>query len=264
MLAAFLASWRLNVLTILEYRANAYLWFAFTAVYHATAVAALAVALHTFPSMDGWNMRQMFFLYALWMMGHELHNGVLFGVVSVPDFIREGRFDRFLVRPLDALFQVITVPQATIPDGFLLAVVTFSFAAWLVHLRFTPVATAAVVLTVLGGAMIDFGISLAVATVAFWFVRVDALRWAVMSLEQEFTRYPLDIYSRGVQLTLTFILPFAFMNYYPASWLLHKAPGAVHLAPQVGVVTPLIGLACTSLAYAFWRAGLRRYQSTGS
>ena len=112
--------------------------------------------------------------------------------------------------------------------------------------------------------MIDFGISLAVATVAFWFVRVDALRWAVMSLEQEFTRYPLDIYSRGVQLTLTFVLPFAFMNYYPASWLLHKAPGAVHLAPQVGVVTPLIGLACTSLAYAFWRAGLRRYQSTGS
>ena len=59
----------------------------------------------------------MFFLYALWMCGHELHNGFFFTVVSVPEYVREGRFDRFLVRPLDTLFQVLTVPQQIMPDG---------------------------------------------------------------------------------------------------------------------------------------------------
>ena len=77
-------------------------------------------------------------------------------------------------------------------------------------------------LVVIGGALIDLGISLAVATISFWFIRVDTLRWVVMSLEQDFTRYPISIYTRGVRIVLTFVLPFAFMNYFPATYFLQK------------------------------------------
>ncbi|MDQ2663344.1 MAG: ABC-2 family transporter protein, partial [Candidatus Eremiobacteraeota bacterium] len=119
-------------------------------------------------------------------------------------------------------------------------------------------------LVVVGGALIDLGISLAVATISFWFIRVDTLRWVVMSLEQEFTRYPISIYTRGVRLILTFVLPFAFMNYFPATYFLHKAETALYLAPQVGLLTPAIGLAWLALSYVFWRFGLQHYQGTGS
>ncbi len=98
------------------------MWFVFTIVYHGVALAALYVTMRQFPSMNGWDFREMFFLYALWMTGHELHNTLFFTVVSVPDYVREGRFDRFLVRPLDTLFQVLTVPQQIVPDGLVLAV----------------------------------------------------------------------------------------------------------------------------------------------
>ena len=57
--------WRINLLTTLEYRTNFLLWFGFTIVYHATAIAALWVMLTTFPSMNGWDFRNMAFLYAL-------------------------------------------------------------------------------------------------------------------------------------------------------------------------------------------------------
>ena len=110
MLQAYLQYWRVNFLTLLEYRANFVLWFAFTIFYHGVALAALYVTMRQFPSMNGWSFREVFFLYALWMCGHELHNTLFFTVVSVPDYVREGRFDRFLVRPLDTLFQVLTVP----------------------------------------------------------------------------------------------------------------------------------------------------------
>ena len=43
-----------------------------------------------------------------------------------------------------------------------------------------------------------------------------------MSLEQDFTRYPISIYTRGVRIVLTFVLPFAFMNYFPATYFLQK------------------------------------------
>ena len=264
MLAAYVQYWRINFLTMLEYRANFIMWFLFTIVYHGVALAALYVTMRQFPSMNGWDFRQMFFLYALWMAGHELHNTLFFTVVSVPDYIREGRFDRFLVRPLDTLFQVLTVPQQIMPDGIVLALATLAFATVAAGVRVDWIFMTFVPLIVIGGALIDLGISLAVATISFWFIRVDTLRWVVMSLEQDFTRYPISIYTRGVRIVLTFVLPFAFMNYFPATYFLQKSDTGLSLNPQVGLLTPAIGLAWVFVAYAFWRVGLRHYQGTGS
>jgi ABC-2 type transport system permease protein len=108
------------------------------------------------------------------------------------------------------------------------------------------------------------GINLAIATASFWFVRIDTLRWVVMSLEQEFSRYPISIYQRGVRIILAFVLPFAFMNYFPATFLLHKSEDGLHLSPTIGLFTPLVGVLVLALAYAFWRIGINRYQGTGS
>ncbi|MHB8148003.1 MAG: ABC transporter permease [Vulcanimicrobiaceae bacterium] len=264
MLGAYLQYWRTNLLTMLEYRANFTMWFVFTIVYHGVALGALYVTMRQFPSMNGWDFRQMFFLYALWMSGHELHNALFFNVVSVPEFVREGRFDRFLVRPLDALFQVLTVPAQLFPDGLILASATLAVATAYAHVRIDWVFCVFVPLVVVGGALIDLGISLAVATMSFWFVRVDTLRWVVMSLEQDFTRYPISIYTRGVRVVLTFILPFAFMNYFPAAYFLHKSTAGMHVDSRLGLLTPAIGLAWFLASYGFWQVGLRRYQGTGS
>ncbi|MBD5656237.1 MAG: ABC-2 family transporter protein, partial [Candidatus Eremiobacteraeota bacterium] len=261
---AYVQYWRINLLTMIEYRANFFMWFGFTIVYHASAIAALYVTLHQFPSMNGWDFRQIAFLYGLWMLGHAFHNTFFFTVGDVPTLIREGRFDRFLVRPLDPLFQAMTVPQQIWPDELILAIIFFCFATAYSGVRVDLAFVAYVPLVMLGGALIDFGIQLAIASAAFWVIRIDTLRWVVMSLEQDFTRYPISIYSRGVRFFLSFVFPFAFMNYFPATYLLHKTDGALALAPQIGLLTPLVGLAWFALAYAFWRVAVNRYQGTGS
>ena len=263
-LAVYARYWRLNLLTMVEYRANFLMWFGFTIVYHASALVALWVTLRQFPSMNGWTFREMAFLYALWMLAHEIHNTFFFTVGDVPTYIREGRFDRFLVRPLDTLFQLITVPQQIWPDGLILALLTFCVATPYSGVHVDATFVTMIPPTVIGGALIDLGISLAIATVAFWTIRVDALRWAIMSLEQEFTRYPISIYSRGVRLALSFVFPFAFMNYFPATFFLHKAETGLSLSPQAGLLTPVVGLGWLAVSYAFWRFGLQHYQGTGS
>ncbi len=85
-----------------------------------------------------------------------------------------------------------------------------------------------------------------------------------MSLEQDFTRYPISIYTRGVRIVLSFVFPFAFMNYFPATYFLNKTETGLNLNPAVGLLTPAIGLAWFGVAYAFWRIGMRHYQGTGS
>jgi len=262
--ATYARYWRINLLTMVEYRANFLMWAGFTVIYHATAIGALWVTLRNFPSINGWDFRQTAFMYGLWMLGHGLHNTVFFTVGNVPEFVREGRFDRFLIRPLDPLFQAMTVPQQIWPDELILAILYFCVVTAFAGVHVDWVLLVYVPLVAVGGALIDFGINLAIATAAFWFTRIDSLRWVFMSLEQEFSRYPISIYQRGVRVILAFVLPFAFMNYFPATYLLHKSEDGLHLNPAVGLLTPLVGLIVFALAYAFWRIGLNRYQGTGS
>lgn len=263
MLDVYRQYWRINLLTTLEYRANFILWLGFTVVYHGSAIAALYVTLTTFPSMNGWDFRNMAFLYALWMSAHAV-NTVFFSTVGeIPDWIRDGEFDRLLVRPLDPLFQVISTPGSIFPDELILALAFLAVATAANHIAITAGFLTLVTLVIVGGALIDLSIGLIIATVAFWFVQVDALRWMVLQLEQEFTRYPLSIYGRGVRLLLAFVIPFGFMNYFPASYFLNKATNGIDLPVSIGLATPLIGIAFLIVAYAFWHFGLKRYQGVG-
>jgi ABC-2 type transport system permease protein len=263
-LEAYSQYWRINLLTMVEYRANFLMWSGFTIIYHGTALAALWVTLHNFPSINGWDLRQTAFMYGLWFLGHAVHNTFFFTIGSVPEFIREGRFDRFLIRPLDTLFQAMTVPQQIWPDELILALLYFSVVVPFSGVHVDWLFVLYVPLVALGGALIDFGINLVIATAAFWFIRIDTLRWVIMSLEQEFSRYPISIYQRGVRVILAFVLPFAFMNYFPATFLLHKSEDGLHLNPAVGLLTPVVGIVWLGAAYVFWRIGLNKYQGTGS
>jgi len=191
---------------------------------------------------------------------------LFFKVGDVPVLIREGNFDRFLVRPLDALVQAMIAPTqfGLVPDELILALVWLAVAIPYSQVHVDALLVVYIPLIAIGGALIDFGINLTIAAASFWFVRVDSLRWMLMSLEQDFTRYPLSIYNKAVRLILAFVVPFAFMNYFPATYFLGKNDGALDLNPAIGLLTPVVGVAITTLAYGFWRIGLNRYTGTGS
>lgn len=261
---AYKEVWRLNVLTLMEYKANFFIWFLFTIVYHGVALAAIWVILTKFPSLNGWTRTDVFFLYALWMVGHTLNNSLFFMVGDVPEAVREGRFDRMLVRPLDSLFQIIAQPGQNFPDDFFVAIVVFGIAAAIVHLQWSVLVALLVLMTALSAAVIDGAVQLVIATLSFWVVRLDALRWVVMSLENDFTRFPLSMYNRAVRIILGYVFPFAFMNYFPATVLLHKTADAAQFNPALGWMAPLVAASWGAASLGFWRMGLNRYQGTGS
>jgi len=195
--ATYRQFWRLNTLTLLEYKLNFFIWLFFTIVYHGIAIGTIWIMMSRFPLMNGWHWQEVFFLYALWMVGHTLNNTLFFTVGNVPDHIREGDFDRFLVRPLDPLFQVLSQPGQIWPDELAVALIVFAVAQGVVHLQWTLASTTLLVLAFAGGALIDFAVQLAVATLAFWVVRLDTLRWVVMSLERFHALSALDLQTRS-------------------------------------------------------------------
>lgn len=58
------------------------------------------------------------------------------------------------------------------------------------------------------------------------------------------------------------IIPFAFINYFPAQFLLNKSDMAF---PAVFLyLTPAIGIVLYLLSYLFWRFSMKFYKSTGN
>ena len=115
---------------------------------------------------------------------------------------------------------------------------------------------------ILGAALIQAAILVVVGTMSFWLVKNTAT-YSLLNCFNNFLDYPITIYSKSIQAFLTFVIPVAFVNYYPAHYFLDKT-GDNLFFPALQYGTPVVGIVLFLLAYQFWKIGVNKYESTGS
>ena len=248
----------------LQYRANFVIWIVMGVVYQTTGFVFIWVLLSRFTVLAGWSLGEIAFLYGVRLLAHGL-NLLTFGYLHRIEYlVRRGDLDRFLVRPVPVLFHVIVdrFPVGAIGD-FGGGVAIFIAANVMVGIAWTPVALGYLVLAVIGGALIEAGIKLVIASLCFRWLSTRALVFLVDDLFSNFGNYPLRIFGGTIQFLLTFALPVAFIAYFPASVLLGRT-AELSVAPAVAYAAPLAGVIVFGLAYLLWRHELPQYQSSGS
>jgi ABC-2 type transport system permease protein len=75
----------------------------------------------------------------------------------------------------------------------------------------------------------------------------------------DFSKYPTTIFPRVIQTMVTYVIPFAFVSFLPATALMNKADSLGILMGSVLAVALL-----SFLAYRLWLKGLASYQSVGN
>ena len=75
--------------------------------------------------------------------------------------------------------------------------------------------------------------------------------------------YPMHIYQDWLRTFFTYVIPAIFLNYYPALYFLDKVD-PFHFPAYAPLLSPLVGFGMLAIALAFWRFGIRHYQSTGT
>lgn len=256
--------WMANLKSRMEYRASFMLWFGNTVAFHAVSIGIIWALLSRFPSLNGWDFSEMIFLYSLGLLARGVYTTFFFAIMRIPHMVRQGSFDRFLIRPLDPLFQIVLQGSLTSINDMIVGLLVFSQAIRMVDISWSVPLAMFLAAVVIGAGLIQAAISLTVASASFWVIKVSGLTWTVQQIQNELVRYPVSIYGRGVQLVLTVFLPVAFTNYYPATTILGKADGSLLPAQQLGLLTPVVGVLWFWLAYAVWQRGVNRYQGTGS
>ena len=98
---------------------------------------------------------------------------------------------------------------------------------------------------------------LLLTAVSFWFEDRLGVGPPVYNMIR-FARFPVTIYHPMVRALLSWVVPFAFAAFYPATLFLRSTEFRVFAA-----LTPLMGAACLAAALWVFERGSRRYASTG-
>ncbi|KAF3469620.1 ABC transporter permease [Streptomyces sp. Tu 3180] len=215
-------------------------------------------------SLGGWTLPEIAFLYGLSVTAFGTADLLLGSMDVLGARIRDGSFDILLVRPAPVLAQVGADRFALRRLGRITqGAVVLGWALTAVDVDWTAPKALLVPVMLVSGAVI-FG-ALFVGGAAFQFLAQDAAE-----VQNAFTyggttllQYPPTVFGRDLVRGVTFVLPLAFVNWVPASYVLGR-PYPLDLPPWAAFAPPLVAAGCAALAGVAWRAGLRSYRSTGS
>ena len=98
---------------------------------------------------------------------------------------------------------------------------------------------------------------------AFWTKREDTLTVLLPYMTDTFTQYPLHIYGGVIHAALTFVIPFAFINFIPVAFVIDKESDLL-FSPNLVFAAPIIGFALMLFGRYVWNRGLRVYESAGT
>ncbi len=224
------------------------------------------ILLEKFKMIQGWTMYEVMFLFNMNLLAYSL-TAFAFRtpmIEDIEDMVRMGRFDIVLTKPVNSLVYLL-LGRCT--EGYFgqLSVVTVIFTICFINLNFEWTIGKIIffITTIIGATLVQAAIFIALGTLTFFITRHNAIYNLVNGTGRGFIDYPISIYDKYIQVIFTFVIPFAFVNYYPATFLLDKS-GEALFHPVLQYLTPVVGIVLFILAYRFWKIGVNRYESTGS
>ena len=212
--------------------------------------------------LAGFSLAEVAFLYGASSLAIGIADTLIGSVERIGQYMRTGRLDQMLTKPVPLLVQVCA-DQFTLRRLGRITQATVVFAWACTHVDWTAWRALVSVSMVVSGAVLFFGLFLAFSAVQFWTTDSSELANAFTYGGATVTQYPLSIFPRELLVGLTFVVPVAFANWYPALHVLGRTD-PFGMPPWLQLASPLAALVTLSLALVVWRLGVRHYTSTGS
>jgi ABC-2 type transport system permease protein len=258
-----LSMWVASVRSELQYRANFLIMVLMGIVYQCTGFVFIWVVLSRFQAVAGWTLGEVAFLYGLRLLMHALNGAITGGLYGLEWQVRQGEFDRYLVRPTSPLIQLLSQRVHISIFGDLLGgLVLFVAANSLVAVDWTASALLYLVLAIFGGALVEMALRVLFSALAFRFLSANAFMGLLDTLFSNFSNYPLNIFGSVLQYLLTFGIPLAFMAYFPATVLLGRT-SELRVSPLFAYGAPFAGVVWLAFALLVFQREMRHYQSSG-
>jgi ABC-2 type transport system permease protein len=250
---------RVSVMGEAAYRVNFFIQLFQSLLELGTAIAGLAVIFSYTDSLGGWSPDEVLALVGVYfLIGGIIGLVIQPGMEQLIESVREGTLDFLLVKPEDA--QLLVSVQHVEIWKLIDVVLGFGVLATALFRLGERVglaqAVAFAVMLAAGGAIV-YSFWLILATLSFWFVKVDNILVIFQSM-YEAGRWPVSLYPPWLRFALTFLIPVAFATTIPAEALTGR------LTPETLVGAALAAVVLLVVARVFWGIGVRQYNGASA
>jgi len=254
---------QISLLARMQYRANFIAGILGLIVWNVINLGLIGILVTRFSNLNNWTLWELVFLYCLWILGHSLYSLFFSHTSQVEDYLIEGTFDQFLLRPVSPLIQILgrELQYIEIADMFI-GLTGISLAYAQLGLHWNGWKWSFFIIAIISGAIIELAMNLLIACSAFWTGRSRGSFFIVSQFYGLVQQYPVDIFGKAFRMIVTGLIPVAFMNYYPSLILLGKLDRTS--TSWLGYMSPIVALILIAVTSIVWHFALRRYSSSGS
>ncbi len=209
-------------------------------------------------NIAGWNFYQILLLYGVTRIPISISGYCFDGLYDIgPKYIRNGDFDKILLRPVHPLISIIGASREfiSIADLFIGLGITIWMLVKL-SIPITVLLITKIIFFSIIGALIIGAINTIFSISSFWTYRSNEIIWSFYRM-YTFAEYPITIYNKFIRILITIILPFAFVAYYPTMAYLGLNTYMIYLSPVIAILLWII-------AIKLWNLALNKYRSTGT
>jgi ABC-2 type transport system permease protein len=251
---------RLRIQVMAEYRVDFLIGVLSVLLIQGAGLFFVHLVFQKLDNIRGWQFEEVVFIYGLACSSRAIHhvffdNLWLFG----REYLRNGGFERLLVRPVPAFFQLVA--ERVQQDGvgqLAIGIWLLSYAMPKLDVEWTVVQVMLLIALIFAGTLVFIGVHVITCSLSFWMIDSMPVQWSVHEMS-DFARYPLSIYRNAIQALLTWIIPYGFTAFYPATVFLQPETFS-----QMAWMTPLVGVGLCIVGMLVWRRGIRNFSGTGS
>lgn len=249
---------KVSLKEILIYRIDCIVGIFSQLIVQLVSLIFIFVVFQNTENIAGWNFKQILLLFGVTRIPIGIAGYCFDALYDIgPKYIRNGDFDKILLRPVHPLISIIGASRefVSIADFALGLGITICMLIQL-SIPVTALLIIKIIFFSIVGALIIGAINTIFSISSFWTYRSNEVIWSFYRM-YTFTEYPITIYNKFIRILITVSLPFAFVSYYPTMAYLGVNTYMIYLSPFVAVILWII-------AVKLWNLALNKYRSTGT
>ena len=223
------------------------------------------IILLQFKQIGDWNMFDVLFMYNINLFCWGVSGFFLkVPMLELGGYIARGEFDIYLLRPVNSLLHLV-LKNFDYPSIGIVSLSLIVFIAYLPEFNISWTISKLIFFPIilLSGTIIHCAIMIIAGALNFWFTKAEqAVNMTVYGVKR-FIDYPIFIFNKAIQFIITFIIPYAFVNFYPSQYLLDKREPVI-FTPVFIFASPIVSIIFFCFYLVIWNVGIKKYQSTGS
>ena len=225
-----------------------------------SGIISFWIIFQNFETLLGWTYYEMLFLYGFSLIALTPAQCFFDNSWNLQSYIFSGDFIRYCFKPMNLFFYYFSEIFDVKGIGqFCVGVFVLGYSWEKMHLEISFFILLKLVIALIPSSLFMISIMNFASASSFYIVNGAYFVMILANKFKEYSKYPVIIFNGMLRFLFIFIIPIAFMAYYPSlAFLNDKSPVALTY------LTPIYGVLFFYLSYKFWMKGAMKYNGTGS